>query len=225
MKKIILFLAAATITASSARAQSTLINENFEGGASYGTSFSNNGLIWNWNLVSGPVVPNAPETYGSSTASWRDMPSTHGGFEVASDPDPQGSTWSVSVDVTSSIVPSPSLVGNVSFDAGYRYVITSGYFSVFNLSKAIYLLAPQQINNIYTTNTWNSQNYSFDFSSVDLGDTIRLKWVDTPTTGSNGLEVGPVTFSVQSVPEPSTYLLFGIGAIGMLMVRRRKKTA
>jgi hypothetical protein len=29
----------------------------------------------------------------------------------------------------------------------------------------------------------------------------------------------------QSVPEPSTYALFGIGAIGMLMVLRRKKTA
>ena len=27
-----------------------------------------------------------------------------------------------------------------------------------------------------------------------------------------------------AVPEPSTYALFGIGAIGMLMVRRRKKT-
>ena len=28
-----------------------------------------------------------------------------------------------------------------------------------------------------------------------------------------------------AVPEPSTYALFGIGAIGMLMVMRRKKTA
>lgn len=31
--------------------------------------------------------------------------------------------------------------------------------------------------------------------------------------------------TAQSVPEPSTYALFGIGAIGMLMVLRRKKTA
>jgi len=28
-----------------------------------------------------------------------------------------------------------------------------------------------------------------------------------------------------AVPEPSTYALFGIGAIGMLMVLRRKKSA
>jgi len=30
---------------------------------------------------------------------------------------------------------------------------------------------------------------------------------------------------LQSVPEPSTYALFGIGAIGMLMVMRRKRAA
>jgi len=32
-------------------------------------------------------------------------------------------------------------------------------------------------------------------------------------------------YTLQSAPEPSTYALFGIGAIGMLMVLRRKKTA
>ena len=32
-------------------------------------------------------------------------------------------------------------------------------------------------------------------------------------------------YSLQSVPEPSTYALFGLGAIGLLMVMRRKKTA
>jgi hypothetical protein len=29
--------------------------------------------------------------------------------------------------------------------------------------------------------------------------------------------------SSEEVPEPSTYLLFGLGAIGLLMVMRRKK--
>jgi sugar lactone lactonase YvrE len=42
-------------------------------------------------------------------------------------------------------------------------------------------------------------------------------------TGSlNG--VNALAFQPQTVPEPSTYALFGIGAIGMLMVLRRKKT-
>jgi len=225
MKKILLTLAAVTIFTTSSNAQTYLINENFEGGTTYGSSFSNNGLIWNWNLLSGSVAPEAPETYGASTASWRDMPSIHGGFELSSEPDPQGSTWSVSVNVTNSISPSVGLIGNISFDAGYRDQITSGFFSVINISKDVYLVSPQAINDIFITNTWNAKNYSFDFSTVDLGDNIILEWVDTPTTGSNGLEVGPVTFSVQSIPEPSTYVLFGLGAIGMLMVLRRKKTA
>jgi len=34
-----------------------------------------------------------------------------------------------------------------------------------------------------------------------------------------------IAFTPATVPEPSTYALFGIGAIGMLMVLRRKKTA
>jgi hypothetical protein len=34
-----------------------------------------------------------------------------------------------------------------------------------------------------------------------------------------------VLYAAQSVPEPSTYALFGIGAMGMLMVIRRKKIA
>lgn len=32
-------------------------------------------------------------------------------------------------------------------------------------------------------------------------------------------------YAIQSVPEPSTYALFGLGGIGVLMVLRRKKTA
>ena len=39
----------------------------------------------------------------------------------------------------------------------------------------------------------------------------------------NSSYVGPIT--VSTIPEPSIYALFGIGAIGMLMVMRRKKTA
>jgi hypothetical protein len=30
-------------------------------------------------------------------------------------------------------------------------------------------------------------------------------------------------YALQSVPEPSTYALFGIGAVGMLLVMRRKR--
>jgi hypothetical protein len=41
---------------------------------------------------------------------------------------------------------------------------------------------------------------------------------------TKGFRVASVE-DVGSVPEPSTYALFGLGAIGMLMVLRRKKSA
>jgi hypothetical protein len=47
-------------------------------------------------------------------------------------------------------------------------------------------------------------------------------------SGTSGANFGNGYFTlteIQSVPEPSTYALFGLGAIGMLMVIRRKKTA
>ena len=52
-------------------------------------------------------------------------------------------------------------------------------------------------------------------------------------TGGGDINIGdtgngvytPVVLQNVAVPEPSTYALFGIGAIGMLMVMRRKKTA
>jgi len=43
--------------------------------------------------------------------------------------------------------------------------------------------------------------------------------------GGSTYQAFTTTPYVQAVPEPSTYALFGIGAIGMLMVLRRRKTA
>jgi hypothetical protein len=92
-------------------------------------------------------------------------------------------------------------------------------------------------------------NYNFDGNvvqgtyNVSLQDMIsiipQVSWGD-PTlldyggVGSlingSGFKMQPgeaiiYRFSSEAVPEPSTYALFGIGAIGMLMVMRRKKTA
>jgi len=45
------------------------------------------------------------------------------------------------------------------------------------------------------------------------------------TVGVSHNSDGPVAYGSTAVPEPSTYALFGIGAIGLLMVMRRKKAA
>jgi hypothetical protein len=52
-------------------------------------------------------------------------------------------------------------------------------------------------------------------------------YIDNVSIYNRGLSSSEVSqlYTLQSAPEPSTYALFGIGAIGMLMVLRRKKNA
>jgi hypothetical protein len=67
----------------------------------------------------------------------------------------------------------------------------------------------------YRGGRWDSTEYAMDSSVRNLG------WYYNPEYLNAGL--GFRVASVETVPEPSTYALFGIGAIGMLMVLRRKK--
>lgn len=62
------------------------------------------------------------------------------------------------------------------------------------------------------TNTSGSANITFDVGSTN--------W-----TGSLHFGLRNITVTGYAIPEPSTYALFGLGAIVMLMVVRRKKTA
>jgi hypothetical protein len=99
----------------------------------------------------------------------------------------------------------------------------------------------------YFTTGWNQQtritssgtNY-FGISFQNNGFT-NYGWLEATTTGYGTQTASPnftlVAYAYDTtgasvtvgqtaaVPEPSTYALFGIGAIGMLMVLRRKKTA
>lgn len=75
---------------------------------------------------------------------------------------------------------------------------------------------------------------TFDLSSVDAVDNqanviFRLIFDGaTTTTGNNridNLQVNATQVGVAAVPEPSTYALFAIGMIGMVVAMRRKKAA
>jgi len=76
----------------------------------------------------------------------------------------------------------------------------------------------------------------YSIGSYNLADIWGLQSSDQlvlSLTGSAYQDLGPITngqislsnLTIQSAPEPSTYALFGIGAIGMLLVMRRQKTA
>jgi len=85
-----------------------------------------------------------------------------------------------------------------------------------------------------------ANNFSFNILTISpyigsgsvtfmLQDTTSATLIGgTPSPNYNNISdptTLTLTYSYTAVPEPSTYALFGIGAIGMLMVMRRKKTA
>jgi hypothetical protein len=69
----------------------------------------------------------------------------------------------------------------------------------------------------FTSVTAGSLNFTDAGGIWSATDTNNLTYQFSDATGQLSVS--------QVVPEPSTYALFGFGAIGMLMVMRRKKTA
>jgi hypothetical protein len=69
----------------------------------------------------------------------------------------------------------------------------------------------------YLNTIYYGSIYMDGSSSVGDSRTYNVTTVFNTTPGES--------VTVEAVPEPSTYALFGLGAIGMLMVLRRKKTA
>jgi len=53
----------------------------------------------------------------------------------------------------------------------------------------------------------------------------RTSWIWYPDHEDSGIGFRVASVDIGSIPEPSTYALFGIGAFGVLMVMRRKKNA
>ena len=87
-------------------------------------------------------------------------------------------------------------------------------------------------------NVWELAETAFDLNNNDINKNRAVVgggWQSPSTQISSDFMLSQtpyepndsygIGFRVAMVPEPSTYALFGMGAIGMLMVLRRKKTA
>jgi hypothetical protein len=64
---------------------------------------------------------------------------------------------------------------------------------------------------------------NFSLASNAANPITRLT-ITTPNANLNGWDFFVDTISITAVPEPSTALLFGAGALGVLIVRRRRRT-
>ena len=147
-------------------------------------------------------------------------------------------SYGIGFAVTNAFTSSQSPGGMQFFASGFNLSDSLGAFSASSSSVNVpYLLAPNTANLNDTTLT---VFFSFADTTLPVGDVITL------TSGSGQSEYfsfvtpdnisinAPVVIhdgtdnligSVSAVPESSTYALFGIGAIGMLFVLRRKRTA
>jgi len=239
MKNTILSLLVAVGLIGSASAQTTLFRDDFSGNSVDATKWDVTNLGGGYITQGGGVLtfnhPNFWDGAFITTKMGFDTPYRVDGSFL---PDPDYPITTITLRTSGSY-------------GGYYndpYGIQLGLY--FGTSAALVYFTPDtnvsliDFNAVFNPNQWNT------FSIYDYGDSISLiinnnavldKFAVSPTMGvgnkvaltdsDNGnfngdidaSSIGPVTIS--SVPEPSTYALFGIGAIGMLMVMRRKKTA
>jgi formylglycine-generating enzyme required for sulfatase activity len=195
-----------------------LINERFVNvGINTSTIWTKNGINWTWKLITGSVAPNLSEVYNAADAWARGVPTTQGGFEIASQPDPKGATWAVVAQLTLPQNIDLTKNASVTFDVGYRRVKTSGRFECFNVTKGSYILNSQNLN--ASVGTWSPNSYNISLSDSQANDVIELRWIDTTTNdglgGASGLQIGPVQFkakALESVKLPSSTLAQYLGA-------------
>jgi hypothetical protein len=118
--------------------------------------------------------------------------------------------WQIS-SVGSSVSIWNSLTGkNETYYSTFNGIIMSDGWSGFAVETAT------PLNNLQGT------FFDAGTQSSAYGWTVPTSLGDLMVTSINNQAS---TFSITVVPEPSTYALFGIGAIGLMMVMRRKKTA
>jgi PEP-CTERM motif len=104
-------------------------------------------------------------------------------------------------------------------------------FSYFNYLPLDFWQGRHQVELNYSNQTISA--YLDGVLVQSKSDTIPLPLDSTNASiglftlknGNNAAMLNANIYSVKIVPEPSTYALFGLGAIGILMVMRRKKTA
>ncbi len=113
-------------------------------------------------------------------------------------------------------------VGQLNADfSNFSNQLNSGYMT--------FLVGSDTVQMQIDSTSWNNGIYAMvaTINNENIKDMFRSNFQQA----SQNLDSTQSSYqaSLQShyaaVPEPSTYALFGIGAIGMLMVMRRKKTA
>ncbi len=111
-----------------------------------------------------------------------------------------------------------------------RVGVMQNLFSTGDTGKTLTLTGPGNSTSgtVDVTSTSGAPNmYFFDITGVTSGDTFSLTANGAAITSGNYLApqgyIGPMSFDIASVPEPTTLSLFAVGAIGLLAARRKTR--
>jgi hypothetical protein len=149
-------------------------------------------------------------------------------FEIWANPDPSalapdGNQHLELLDVASSATISQTITTTIgqTYSFSFQYTGRPGFSNSIVTSINSNNIASFDAS-IAAGSPWNWQTYSTTFTATNILTTISFTDSNLLSPG-NGAHLDNVI--VAAVPEPSTYILFGIGAIGMLIVMRWKKNA
>ena len=163
-----------------------------------------------------------------------------GTYNMLGNPDPNGGGFYLLQNAVFVMPPDPP------FDDGFTQE-SSSRLSSYSDSHFIVALVDQIVDAslVPSSNTGidlsdGTRYVAFDVKDQSNSNAVYYGWMNVTVVGANTTSTDPnVRFTLNSyaydntggsipvgaVPEPSTYALLGIGAMGLLMVLRKKKTA
>jgi len=121
-------------------------------------------------------------------------------------------------------------LNGVTVNITLPHVNDSNYYQIFTVNNGV-ITAANYNAALFRSGTPLSGSI-FTAANLTLGS-ANSAYLNVPISGDqsknlyyqNNNGFSAVTYSAATVPEPSIYALFGIGAIGLLLVMRRKNTA
>ena len=104
--------------------------------------------------------------------------------------------------------------------------ITAMDVTAFDATKSTQLGTLQYAYNPDTMKNWQTVNFTFNTTAANVGDYLALQFSAIPSSSYAGnnyyFGVDTITGTVVAVPEPATLGLVSIGAIGLMLLKRRK---